>query len=75
MAFTSDWRFAPERSKEIVESLLKAKREVSYLEIEADAGHDSFLLAVPRYMQALHAYMSRVAAEIISLPDISRESH
>ena len=63
MSFSSDWRFAPERSHEIVESLLKAKRDVSYLEIEADEGHDAFLLPVPRYMQALHAYMKRVADE------------
>jgi homoserine O-acetyltransferase len=63
MSFSSDWRFAPERSREIVEALLKAEKPVSYLEIEADEGHDAFLLPVPRYMQALHAYMNRVAAE------------
>jgi homoserine O-acetyltransferase len=63
ISFSSDWRFAPERSHEIVETLLKAKRDVSYLEIEADEGHDAFLLPVPRYMQALHAYMNRVAVE------------
>jgi homoserine O-acetyltransferase len=63
ISFTSDWRFAPERSHEIVESLLKAKKEVSYLDIEAAEGHDSFLLPIPRYMQALHAYMGRVAEE------------
>jgi homoserine O-acetyltransferase len=63
MSFTSDWRFSPERSREIVTTLLKAKKEVSYLEIEAAEGHDSFLLPIPRYMQALHAYMGRVAQE------------
>jgi homoserine O-acetyltransferase len=42
ISFSSDWRFAPERSREIVETLLKAKRDVSYLEIEADEGHDAF---------------------------------
>lgn len=63
MSFTSDWRFPPERSKEIVNTLLKAKKDVSYLEIEAAEGHDSFLLPIPRYMQALHAYMGRVAQE------------
>jgi homoserine O-acetyltransferase len=63
MSFTSDWRFAPERSREIVDALLKARKEVSYLEIEAAEGHDSFLLPIPRYMQALQAYLGRVAAE------------
>jgi homoserine O-acetyltransferase len=63
VSFTSDWRFAPERSREIVDILLKAKKEVSYLEIEAAEGHDSFLLPIPRYMQALQAYLGRVAAE------------
>ncbi|MDR0779587.1 MAG: homoserine O-acetyltransferase [Pseudomonadales bacterium] len=63
MSFSSDWRFAPERSREIVDALLKAKKDVSYLEIDADEGHDAFLLPIPRYMRALHAYMKRVAAE------------
>ena len=63
ISFTSDWRFAPARSKEIVDSLLKARKQVNYLEIEATAGHDSFLLPIPRYMEALSAYMGRVAVE------------
>ncbi len=63
VSFTSDWRFAPERSREIVDNLLKARKDVSYMEIAAAEGHDSFLLPIPRYMQALHAYMGRVAAE------------
>jgi homoserine O-acetyltransferase len=63
MSFSSDWRFAPERSRELVEVLLKAKRDVSYLEIEADEGHDAFLLPIPRYMAALRGYMNRVADE------------
>ncbi len=63
MSFSSDWRFAPERSRELVEILLKAKRDVSYLEIEADEGHDAFLLPIPRYMKALRAYMNRIALE------------
>lgn len=63
ISFSSDWRFSPERSRELVECLLKARRDVSYLEIEADEGHDAFLLPIPRYMDALRAYMGRVAAE------------
>lgn len=63
VSFSSDWRFAPERSREIVQILLKAKKEVSYLEVAADEGHDAFLLPIERYMNALKAYMNRVALE------------
>ncbi|MGH8466033.1 MAG: homoserine O-acetyltransferase MetX, partial [Pseudomonas sp.] len=52
MSFSSDWRFPPERSREIVNALLAAGKPVSYLEIEADQGHDAFLLPVPRYQEA-----------------------
>lgn len=64
MSFTSDWRFPPERSREIVTTLLKAKKQVSYLEIEADQGHDAFLLPIPRYVQALKSYLGNVAREV-----------
>lgn len=60
ISFSTDWRFPPERSREIVTSLLDAKKEVSYLEIEADQGHDAFLLPIPRYIDALSAYLKRI---------------
>lgn len=63
MSFSTDWRFPPERSREIVADLLKAGREVSYLEIDADEGHDAFLLPVPRYIEALSGYLQRVHQE------------
>jgi homoserine O-acetyltransferase len=63
MSFSTDWRFPPERSREIVDILLKAKKQVSYLEIDAKEGHDAFLMPIPRYMDALHAYMGQVALE------------
>lgn len=63
MSFSTDWRFPPERSREIVNDLLKAGREVSYLEIEADQGHDAFLLPIPRYVEALSGYLARVHQE------------
>ncbi|GJM11766.1 MAG: homoserine O-acetyltransferase [Pseudohongiella sp.] len=63
MSFSTDWRFPPERSREIVNDLLKAGREVSYLEIEADQGHDAFLLPIPRYIEALSGYLQRVHQE------------
>jgi homoserine O-acetyltransferase len=64
VSFSTDWRFPPERSKEIVNSLLKAGKDVSYLEIDADQGHDGFLLPIPRYVNALSVYLSRAHAEI-----------
>ena len=64
ISFTSDWRFPPERSQEIVNTLLKAKQPVSYLEIEADQGHDGFLLPIPRYIDSLKSYLGCVAAEV-----------
>ena len=63
MSFSTDWRFPPERSREIVSDLLKVGREVSYLEIEADQGHDAFLLPIPRYIEALSGYLQRVHQE------------
>jgi homoserine O-acetyltransferase len=63
ISFSTDWRFAPERSREIVEALICADRPVSYVEIEADEGHDAFLLPIPRYVEALSAYMKRVGPE------------
>ena len=64
MSFSTDWRFPPERSRELVQELLKAGRQVSYVEIEADMGHDAFLLPIPRYLQALSGYMDCVYEEI-----------
>lgn len=64
MSFSTDWRFPPERSREIVTALLKARKPVTYLEIQADQGHDAFLLPVPRYEQALRSYLLRIHREL-----------
>jgi homoserine O-acetyltransferase/O-succinyltransferase len=64
MSFSTDWRFPPERTREIVTALLKTGKQVTYLDIEADQGHDAFLLPVPRYMQAMSTYMNRVRQEV-----------
>ncbi len=64
MSFSTDWRFPPERSRELVENLLQARREVSYLEIDADQGHDAFLLPIPRYVEALRHYLQRVHRDL-----------
>lgn len=60
LSFSTDWRFSPRRSREIVDALLAAERPVSYAEIVADEGHDAFLLPIPRYLAILHAYLSQV---------------
>lgn len=64
VSFTSDWRFPPDRSRELVNQLLRARREVSYVNIDADQGHDAFLLPIPRYLQAFSTYLKRVHQEI-----------
>lgn len=61
VSFSTDWRFPPERSQEITRALIAAGRDVSYLDIETDKGHDAFLLPIDRYIKALSAYMNRVA--------------
>jgi len=60
ISFTSDWRFAPQRSREIVKALLQAKKQVSYVEIESSHGHDAFLIAIPHYLNVLDAYMKNI---------------
>ncbi len=60
ISFSTDWRFAPERSREIVNALLAADRPVTYAEIEANEGHDAFLMPIPRYLDVFRAYMLRV---------------
>lgn len=63
VAFTTDWRFAPERSREIVKALLDSERDVTYAEITSSHGHDAFLMVDPHYHELVRAYMDRVAEE------------
>jgi homoserine O-acetyltransferase len=56
VSFTTDWRFSPARSREIVKALLDNQRDVSYAEIDAPHGHDAFLLDDPRYMGIVRSY-------------------
>jgi homoserine O-acetyltransferase len=64
VSFTTDWRFAPERSREMVEALVNNRRTVTYAEIDAPHGHDAFLLDDVRYMNVVSAYYKRVWNEI-----------
>jgi homoserine O-acetyltransferase len=60
VSFDSDWRFSPERSQEIVNALVRAKKKVTYTEIEAHHGHDAFLIPIERYQEVFAAYMQGV---------------
>jgi len=61
VSFSTDWRFAPERSREIVYGLVHNGLDVSYAEVESMAGHDSFLLDDPHYHAVLRAYFEGIA--------------
>ncbi len=64
ISFTTDWRFSPARSREIVRALIRAGKQVSYAEIEAEHGHDAFLAPIPHYRAVFSNYMHRVAEEV-----------
>ena len=64
ISFTSDWRFSPERSREIVQALVQSRRRVSYAEIESSLGHDDFLMPLPQYVRVLGDYLANVADEV-----------
>ncbi|MDO8283395.1 MAG: hypothetical protein Q7T69_00145, partial [Rhodoferax sp.] len=68
VSFTTDWRFSPKRSREIVKALLDNQRDVSYAEIDAPHGHDAFLLDDPRYMGVVRSYFDSMAKEGAAAP-------
>ena len=61
VSFSSDWRFSPARSREIVRVLLETNKDVSYVDIVSALGHDSFLLPIPAYHRVLKTYFERIA--------------
>ena len=81
VSFTTDWRFAPDRSHEIVRALVSNQRQVTYAEIDAPHGHDAFLLEDPRYLNLVRAYFDRIAQPAAIAPatmaaaSISASSH
>jgi homoserine O-acetyltransferase len=64
VSFTTDWRFSPKRSREIVKALLDNKRDVSYAEIDAPHGHDAFLLDDARYMGVVSSYFDSITKSL-----------
>ncbi len=66
VSFTTDWRFSPERSREIVRPLLHNHRNVSYAEITSAHGHDSFLMPDEHYLGVMNAYLDKVHRECVA---------
>ncbi len=62
-SFNSDWRFAPERSQELVQALVAAKKPVQYVALQSSHGHDAFLMDDTAYMQAVRIYFNNIAQE------------
>ncbi|MFZ9244040.1 MAG: homoserine O-succinyltransferase MetX [Burkholderiaceae bacterium] len=61
VSFTTDWRFPPERTREIVSALMKNKADLAYAEIDAPHGHDAFLMTDPKYHGFVREYFDRIA--------------
>jgi homoserine O-acetyltransferase len=68
VSFSTDWRFAPARSREIVRALLDNRRDLSYAEIDAPHGHDAFLLDDPRYLGVVRSYFDGIGREMELVP-------
>ena len=64
VSFTTDWRFSPDRSREIVQALLHNRRNVSYAEITSTHGHDSFLMQDEHYHDVMRAYLNNISIEV-----------
>jgi homoserine O-acetyltransferase len=64
LSFSTDWRFSPERSQEIVDALVRARKNVASAIIESEHGHDSFLLPIARYTKILGAFLERSQVEL-----------
>jgi homoserine O-acetyltransferase len=64
VSFTTDWRFSPARSRELVKALVDNRIDVSYAEIAAPHGHDAFLLDDPRYHDVMRSYFDRMVVDV-----------
>jgi len=72
VSFTTDWRFPPSRSRELVDALIRAGKAVSYANIDSPHGHDAFLLSEPRYDAIFSAFMNRAAGEL-NLAEVGKD--
>ena len=67
VSFSTDWRFSPARSREIVRALLNNRSAVSYAEIDAPHGHDAFLLDDARYLALVRSYFAQMSLQEVAL--------
>ncbi len=74
VSFTTDWRFAPSRSREIVDALISNRQPVSYIEVDAPQGHDSFLFPIPRYVDSLRGFLGTAKANILG-HNVTKNAH
>ena len=74
VSFTSDWRFPPARSQELTSALVTAGRPVSYLNVESDKGHDSFLFPLPHYIEGVKAFLTSPGAFFHRSPHAAKRS-
>lgn len=65
ISFSSDWRFAPQCSREIWAALIRAQKEVQYLEIESSRGHDAFLLDDALYLKGMRLYFEDIVYQAL----------
>ena len=59
MSFTSDWLYPTQENKDIVIALNAIGANVGFVEIDSDKGHDSFLLEVPDFLNALKNFLDK----------------
>ena len=60
VSFTSDWLYPTYQSKAMVKAMKKNGLDVSFCEIEAEWGHDAFLLPNARLTTVIRGYLERV---------------
>ena len=63
-SFSTDWRFSPERSRELVQALVASQKSVQYVEVESNHGHDAFLMTDKPYIDAVRVYMNNIDKEL-----------
>ena len=59
-SFSTDWRFPPARSHELVKALVANRKNVQYIEVESVHGHDAFLMEDKPYIEGVRAYMRNI---------------
>ncbi|KDN14065.1 homoserine O-acetyltransferase [Snodgrassella communis] len=63
-SFSSDWRFSPRRSQELLDALVAANKPVQYIALQSAHGHDAFLMEDPDYQAAIRIYFNNIATEL-----------